>query len=85
MEHVEKRATSAEAATKKLLSTVVAAKKAAQVGDLATLRRLLDDVGKIADGTQLEVEALASSWPLLDSSAEQMMFEDGGYVREVLW
>lgn len=83
LEHVEKRATSAEAATKKLLSTVVAAKKAAQVGDLATLRRLLDDVGKIADGTQLEVEALASSWPL-DSSAEQMMFEDGGYVREVL-
>lgn len=83
LEQMEKRAASAEAAAKKLLSTVVAAKKAAQVGDLATLRRLLGDVGKIADGAQLEVEGLPSSWPV-DSPGEQALFEDGSYVRELL-
>lgn len=83
LDQVEKRAVSAEAATKKLLNTVVAAKKAAQVGDLNGLRRQLDDVVKISDGVQLEVESLAAGWPL-DLASEQALFEDGSYVRELL-
>jgi len=83
LEQMEKRALSAQAATKKLLSAVVATKKAAQVGDLGALRRLVDDIGKISDGVQLEIESLAGGWPL-DSVAEQALFEDGSYVRELL-
>lgn len=83
LEQLERRAVSAEAATKRLLKTVVATKKAAQVGDLSTVHRQLDDVAKISDGVLLEIEGLVASWPL-DSAAEQELFEDGSYVRELL-
>jgi len=78
----EKAAEAARKAAARLVSSANALKKAAQTGNIATIRREQGKLGEALEAARREVECAADSWPF--SESEETDYLKDGYAAELL-
>jgi hypothetical protein len=80
---MERQTEIAAASAKRLLSAVLAARRASVGGDLSAMKKALGDAGDTLRVAQLEFQNALTAWPF-DDQQEQELFESGEFTRELI-
>jgi hypothetical protein len=80
---MERRTGEAIGSVSRLLTTLKHTQQAARNGDLGALKKALTDQKDLLRAAQADTASLPQAWPFADDE-ERRLFDDGGFIREVL-